>query len=325
MIGRADFTLSFFRGYLYTFGGCEMYKQCFDSSFSMNINDICPNQCSNNGDCSETLGCICNAPYITNDCSQIIKCKEDCSKNGVCHNNAKCACYAGWSGDICNTMIHCPRNCTDISHGICQSDSTCKCNEGYKGNDCSESLSGEPIDPFAVLNSMQYDKMNQQTQPSNNPETSQKKNTESNQNISNKNTTSLTPNSNQSDKKEKAKALPAKPRKIKPESEDISNNEYKSNYYIIGQNKSIYYSSDDCTNNCTNRGKCLNSTCFCEQGYTSDDCSETYKQYLNNGYKLASMIKYFAIAFGISAGSTLLILIYAKSNKITGQQLHVDT
>jgi hypothetical protein len=157
LTGRGDFSLIFYRGHLIAFGGCEMYKQCFDNTFIMNINDICPNKCSNKGECKETekIGCVCNQGYTDHDCSLIIKCKEDCSKNGLCHNNGKCGCYPGWNGVICHTLIPCPNNCTDADHGICQKDSSCLCKSGFNGTDCSNILSNVTITPFREVADMQ--------------------------------------------------------------------------------------------------------------------------------------------------------------------------
>lgn len=138
LTGRGDFTLTFFRGNLLTFGGCEMYKQCFNNVFIININDLCPNKCTNQGECKDNFGCVCQAGFTTHDCSMKNKCKDDCSKNGICHNSAKCQCFAGWAGTICSTMIPCPKNCTSTENGVCQVDSSCKCNPGFAGNDCSQ-------------------------------------------------------------------------------------------------------------------------------------------------------------------------------------------
>ena len=106
----------------------------------MNIDDLCPNECSGNGRCKEKLGCVCNQGFTNNDCSLKLKCKDDCNNNGVCQNAAKCSCFNGWTGMTCNTNIPCPNNCTSTENGICQNNATCKCFYGWSGNDCSESV-----------------------------------------------------------------------------------------------------------------------------------------------------------------------------------------
>lgn len=105
----------------------------------MNIDDLCPSNCSENGLCRENVGCVCKQGFYSSDCSFKIKCKDDCSSNGICQNSARCSCFNGWTGITCNSQIYCPNNCTSIDHGICQNNSTCKCNSGWEGNDCSQS------------------------------------------------------------------------------------------------------------------------------------------------------------------------------------------
>jgi hypothetical protein len=128
----------------------------------MNVNDLCPNKCSDNGECKETFGCTCKPTYITHDCSMTIKCKEDCNNHGVCLNTAKCSCYNGWTGNLCSEAIPCPRNCTSIDHGICQADRTCQCKEGYKGEDCSEHIDDkQKDDPFKALLNLQAEQISE--------------------------------------------------------------------------------------------------------------------------------------------------------------------
>jgi hypothetical protein len=131
-----------------------MFKECFNNVFVMNINDICPNKCADNGECIEDVGCVCEPSYITHDCSQLVKCKNDCNNHGICLNSAKCSCYYGWTGTTCSEIIPCPNNCTSIEHGSCQADMTCNCITGYSGIDCSEH-NNEGEDPFKALLNLQ--------------------------------------------------------------------------------------------------------------------------------------------------------------------------
>lgn len=104
---------------------------------SINVDDICPNQCSDNGHCLENIGCICKTGFITNDCSIQIKCKDDCNNKGICYNNGKCGCFPGWEGSTCETKINCPKNCTSFENGICLPNGKCQCKNGFEGVDCS--------------------------------------------------------------------------------------------------------------------------------------------------------------------------------------------
>jgi hypothetical protein len=96
------------------------------------------------------------------------------------------------------------------------------------------------------------------------------------------------------------------------------------NAYIVGVNKDVYYKTEDCTNKCSSKGMCLNSTCFCEQGFTSYDCSMTYKQFLVQGFLFNDMVKFFIITFFISMIATLAVLIHKSNQKVSGDNLDLD-
>lgn len=94
--------------------------------------------------------------------------------------------------------------------------------------------------------------------------------------------------------------------------------------YSVGSNKARYYATNDCRNNCTNRGRCLNSTCFCEQGYTSRDCSMTYSKYLTQGYKFSSIFLYLIIVFVAAMIATLIYLIIKGAKRVDNDYLRMD-
>ena len=150
MKARGDFSMIFYRGKIYSYGGCQMYEECFNDIFVFNTNENCPNKCTNKGKCTST-GCECDVGFTTHDCSLKVKCRDDCSNNGQCHNNAKCGCYPGWSGVTCLTKINCPRNCTAEINGLCQADSQCKCNPGFNGTDCGISNKTDTTEPLLAL------------------------------------------------------------------------------------------------------------------------------------------------------------------------------
>ena len=135
---RESYTSVFFRGHIYSFGGCQLYQYCFNDIFIMNVNDWCPNKCNSKGICKKELGCACNIGFTEHDCSMRTKCKKDCSGNGFCNNNAKCGCYLGFTGPSCEVNLNCPKNCTSIDNGQCTQNGTCVCKDGFGGTDCSE-------------------------------------------------------------------------------------------------------------------------------------------------------------------------------------------
>ncbi len=78
-------------------------------------------------------------------------------------------------------------------------------------------------------------------------------------------------------------------------------------------NETVYYFSKDCYDNCTSNGLCLNSTCYCNQGFSGDDCSMTYKKYKKQGFKLSSMTKFYFLLFGAGFFATLLYICFKPS------------
>ena len=140
---RESFTSVFFRGHMYSFGGCQLHQFCYNDVFIMNINENCPSKCSGNGVCKKELGCACNIGFTEHDCSMKTKCKKDCSNHGFCHNNAKCGCFPGFTGPHCEVNLNCPKNCTSIDNGYCALNSTCVCKLGYTGPACDKLSSND--------------------------------------------------------------------------------------------------------------------------------------------------------------------------------------
>jgi hypothetical protein len=97
--------------------------------------------------------------------------------------------------------------------------------------------------------------------------------------------------------------------------------ENKEFVYFIGKKGMMYLKTDDCSHNCTGRGLCLNSTCFCRQGlfsvnkgFAAYDCSMTYKEYNDNGYELSKIWRWSIYTFVTSSIITLVIMIIIKTN-----------
>jgi hypothetical protein len=55
----------------------------------------------------------------------------------------------------------------------------------------------------------------------------------------------------------------------------------------MGDSGEIYYQAADFSNNCTKRGICRNSTCFCQLDNSSDDYVMTFKQNLEHDIKFS--------------------------------------
>jgi len=99
--------------------------------------------CGGNGQCDNQRGfCICNKGFAGHDCKQEAcpnKCGAD-KKKGACVDNARCLCNEGWTGEGC-AFKECPNNCG--GHGACTLSlddpdiaGICMCEEGFNGADC---------------------------------------------------------------------------------------------------------------------------------------------------------------------------------------------
>ena len=122
----------------------------------------CLNDCNTHGRCVSTDGsetgthiCACDAGWAGADCSHrdcgpfftadvetqecaIRRCFDDCNgpDHGFCDyaDNYTCACVSGWVGPSCN-LRPCPYGCS--GHGVCRN-GTCECNSYWTGPTCSE-------------------------------------------------------------------------------------------------------------------------------------------------------------------------------------------
>ena len=112
--------------------------------------------CSGNGTCSACGGCICDACFHGNDCSQMCSgngncvggqcqcdachigdfCESECNGHGTCGTGGTCVCDANWYGDKC-TVKGCPTQTSDecSGHGLCNAYAgLCYCDPGWQGN-----------------------------------------------------------------------------------------------------------------------------------------------------------------------------------------------
>jgi len=83
----------------------------------------------------------------------------------------------------------------------------------------------------------------------------------------------------------------------------------KQDLKIFKMNNTFYKESEKCEGGCHN-GLCLNNTCFCKQGYTGNDCSLTYKGFLDKGFSFKKSVKFFIIIGISSMIFTLLYMIW---------------
>jgi hypothetical protein len=112
--------------------------------------NLCPNECSNNGNCTVTKAtaakystskCECYPGFIKKNCSVDTRCSAGdgsiCTGHGKC-SNTKCVCDAEWAGLQCE-LKGCPENCNnngECDHNLGQ----CKCNAGFRGKTCATAV-----------------------------------------------------------------------------------------------------------------------------------------------------------------------------------------
>ncbi len=89
-------------------------------------------------------------------------------------------------------------------------------------------------------------------------------------------------------------------------------------------NKVKYIHSDTCNKNCNKKGICLNDVCICQQGFTSEDCSLTIKEFKNDGYKLEDMFIFLIVILVLGMIFKLVIFIMEKSSKKYHDHLNLE-
>jgi len=181
----------------------------------------------------------------------------------------------------------CPNNCTN--HGKCDFKKLkCVCEDGYADSDCS----------IAVLKKK--------------PKKAKKANITS-KGANQTNQTNLTIQANKTAANQTNQTNQTNVTILKvTKSYRVAETPTPTYDYMVGPNNTMYLKTDDCSSNCSLKGVCLNSTCFCEQGYTTDDCSLTYKEYGKSGFEMKSITSWSVYAFAGSIVATFIILILAR-------------
>ena len=143
--GREGASLGFVRGNLVLFGGCDINQKSVGKTHMMNIDNICPGECSLRGKCS-VFGCICLDGFYGNHCEHKMRCRDDCNGHGRCMSSGICECEDWFTGINCEINLRCKRNCTNELHGVCDEEKgRCVCKEGFKGDDCGQIASEDEI------------------------------------------------------------------------------------------------------------------------------------------------------------------------------------
>lgn len=308
----------------------------------------CKDDCNNNGICHNNAKCGCYPGWTGTECNTLIPCARNCTDfaNGICLPDATCKCKAGFAGNDCGDFIiignatdtesddpfkalafmntekikkeskklyneteykverkKCPNKCS--GHGRCNTTTgMCNCNKNYSGVDCSSNSttnSNNTTNQTAEVVTVKNNTAASRVVP--------KKKIDPDEDI------------DDLDDEDDKIVLVKKPGKT-TEKQKLEVENLKK--YKFGKSNEIYYQTKDCSDNCNKRGLCLNSTCFCDQGFTSSDCSHTYSSYLNQGMKFADAIKFLVIAFATGVLITIIVLMVKSSQKVSTDHLEFD-
>eukprot|EP01080_Neovahlkampfia_damariscottae_P008062 gene8063-12524_t len=119
-----------------------------------------PEVCSNNGTCTATDTCVCNAQYGGNDC-QYPKCfrvvssdtANVCSGKGSCTSPDVCSCQTGYTGNNCQYPICFGTASNEAgvcsNHGTCTAADVCTCSNGWSGSTCNTPKCNGFVEPNA--------------------------------------------------------------------------------------------------------------------------------------------------------------------------------
>lgn len=104
--------------------------------------------------------------------------------------------------------------------------------------------------------------------------------------------------------------------------EDDDSDSNKPKFYILNGIK--YSPTKNCPNNCNKHGICLNNSCLCDQGYTTEDCSITIKDFKKQGFKLNDFLILFFIFILIGMIIQLINFRQENSKKFYDDLLNIE-
>lgn len=116
--------------------------------------------------------------------------------------------------------------------------------------------------------------------------------------------------SQEGDENEKIQVIKAKTKKI----EEKSQNQKKVNDNFA-YNGLTHTKIDNCSDNCSGNGQCFDSECFCNDGFTGNNCSQSNQIAKKNGYSFSDNIKYMIGLAAFSYAATIVFCYYRRKNE----------
>jgi hypothetical protein len=246
-----------------------------------------------------------------------ILCPNGCSGHGTCNfSTGKCACENNFSGDDCNIKMRKADVLKRQAKDGGDEDNNNSSDDDNK-NTKSSGANSSKTDAKNATDSSSADEDSSSSSSSDKDAGKTSKDKDAGKTNKESTETAATTNANDASNSDSSASEAAATEKQKLEIKNLK-------LYKMGDSGEIYYQTTDCMNNCTKRGLCLNSTCFCEQGYSSDDCAMTYKQYLEQGIKFSDVSGLLIGAFAFSLIGTIVVMMIKKANKVTNDHIEFE-
>ncbi len=248
-----------------------------------------------------------------------ILCPNGCNGHGTCDfSNGKCTCENNFTGDDCNIKARKAEVLKRQGKDGSDDDSNNSSDDDSKTKKSSSDSSKPGSNGNSDSSSADDDSSSSTSKTSDNSSKDSAKSTKDKDTDTTKNNNKDASSDSGSDSNsDSSSSEAAATEKQKLEIKNLK-------LYKMGDSGEIYYQTTDCMNNCTKRGLCLNSTCFCEQGYSSDDCAMTYKQYLEQGIKFSDVSGILVGAFAVAFIGTIIVMIIKKANKVTNDHIEFE-
>lgn len=283
-------------------GVCEELGCYCDPGWSENdcsTETACRLDCNDHGQCDE-YECVCYAGYYGAYCQGLIGCPNNCTSasQGICQDSSECLCYSGYTGEDCSLREDW-KLCQDLCiNGKC-SNLECNCNKGWVGTYCDIA---EPVIYSAGSSSSTSKsskiKVNEDDEDSQSDESGTIEASTVTYNSAAKNQDEAAQVFSQ--EKSVHYLIPemfgfvdaADPTIFYAKNLRRIPEEHVKEEWISDIEDSIDEREDEikgCINYCSFHGTCYSTVCYCERGYTGDNC-EIKEADIEKGVKLQTVM-----------------------------------
>lgn len=297
--------------------------------------------------------CHCNTGWQEVDCSVPVVCKQNCLTQGICLSSGQCQCYPGFSGSACQIYIPCPNNCTDAEHGRCMNDGSCLCTKQFQGESCELDIKMVAFDVKCPQDCLGQGTCNKDTglcicNPGfGGPDCSMVEHDDLDENLD---LIDAIQNEQEDEQDLEQNDEAGEPDHLQPavgvsvegimksmkqedgfqslfpfqdEGEEEEWDQLESlgpfGKTLLGRSRKKEVEVEimdlkECPSKCNKKGICVNSKCFCMQGYTGERCQASKVRDLVEGYRYRNLYIFSVLSFilGLVAGF-VLVRLYKQS------------